>query len=45
MCSVDEFQNVVPELVCLVIWFLNLIVLKVSSFGIFKSGWFPPERN
>jgi len=41
----EEFQNLVPELVCLVIWFQILIMLKVSSFGIFKSGWFTPENS
>ena len=45
LCSLEEFQNLVPELVCLVIWFQILIMLKVSSFGIFKSGWFTPENS
>ncbi len=39
-CSLKEIQNLVPELVCLVIRFRILIILKVSSFLIFKSVFF-----
>jgi hypothetical protein len=31
---VEEFQNLVPEVVCLGNWFWNLIILK--SFKVFK---------
>jgi hypothetical protein len=34
LCFVEEFQNLVPELVCLESWFRNLIIVKVSSFRI-----------
>ena len=35
LCSVEEFQNLVPEFVCLGSWFQNLIILKSFKFLIF----------
>jgi hypothetical protein len=41
--SVDEFQNLVPELVCQGGWFRILTIVKKIGFLNFKSSWFPPE--
>jgi hypothetical protein len=42
---VEEFQNLVPELVCLGSWFWNLIILKSFSFQIFKSVWIGSRQS
>ena len=45
LCSVEEFQNLVPELVCLGSWFQNLIILKSFKFLIFLIRLVLPEYN
>jgi hypothetical protein len=42
---VEEFQSLVPELVCLGSWFRNQIILKSFRFSKFDThfDWFPPK--
>ncbi len=42
---VEEFQNLVPEFVCLGSWFWNLIIFKSFKFSNFliRVYWFPPK--
>ena len=42
---VEEFRNLVPEVVCLGSWFQNLIILKVSRFQILESIWIGSHQS
>jgi hypothetical protein len=42
---VEEFQNLVLEVVCLGSWFQNLIILKSFVFDFFKSVWIGSHQS